>query len=64
MKAYLITSGILFALSAATDVLVAVHHWQSGASDPWFVVVHAAILATSASLAFWAWRLISRKAAA
>ena len=54
MKAYLLTTGTLFSVSTVVHVVVVAERWRVFASDPWPAVV----LAVSAGLSPWAWRLI------
>lgn len=62
MKAYLITTGILFALFAAFHLFITVEHWRIPQVDVWSVLGPAIIFLASAALAAWALRLL-RKAA-
>ena len=54
MRAYVITTGTLFAL------LVCVHIWRAFAEgpslieDPWYIL----ITVTAAALTFWSWRVL------
>jgi hypothetical protein len=59
MKAYLITTGSLFALLAAAHVWQLFVEWHRFATDPWFVV-EPAIGLVAACLSVWAWRLVWR----
>lgn len=63
MKAYLLTSGTLFALLAAVHLFIVVEHWRAGPGDPWYVIAPAVLLVISASLTAWAWRLWKGSAA-
>jgi len=56
MKAYLFTTGILFAVITVAHVWEVVDRRQLFASD-------ALILAASVGLSVWAWRLVRRPAA-
>ena len=56
MKAYLVTTGVLFAVITVTHVWEVVDRRQLFASD-------ALILAASVGLSVWAWRLVRRPAA-
>jgi len=58
MKAYLITTGILFGLLALAHFLRTVVEWSRLAADPWFVVQGPGIGVVAAALCFWAWRLL------
>jgi len=57
MKAYLITTGILFALLALAHLLRTIVEWSRLATDPWFILVGPGIGVAAAALCFWAWRL-------
>jgi hypothetical protein len=57
MKAYLITTGTLFALLALAHLVRTIAEWQR-LVDPWFVVQGPGIGVIAAALAFWAWRLL------
>jgi hypothetical protein len=54
MRAYLITTGTLFAALAVLHVFVVVERWRTLSTDPW----PAIILAVTAGLAVWAGRLV------
>lgn len=56
MRAYLITTGMLFALLALAHLWRTVVEWPSAATDPWFVLVPG-IGILAAALCIWAWRL-------
>ena len=56
MRAYLITTGIIFAAMAALHVFVVVRHRHVLATDPWPAVV----LVISIALTIWAVSLIRR----
>lgn len=60
MKAYVITTGIIFVALAGLHVFVVVGQWRALPSDPW----PAIILALAAGFALWAGRVvrIARKA--
>jgi hypothetical protein len=57
MKAYLITTGSLFALLALAHLGLTITEWQRLAVDPWFLLQGPGIGAVAAALCFWAWRL-------
>jgi hypothetical protein len=57
MKAYLMTTGGLFALLAAAHLARSVDEWQRFAQDPWFLLEGPGIGVIAGALAFWAWRL-------
>jgi len=56
MKAYLVTTGVLFAVITVAHVLEVVDRRRLFASD-------ALILAVSVGLSVWAWRLVRKPAA-
>lgn len=58
MKAYLITTGALFALLGLAHLLRTLAEWSRLASDPWFVLEGPVVGIAAALLGFWAWRLL------
>jgi hypothetical protein len=62
VKAYLITTGILFALLTLAHLLRTIVEWPRLAADPWFVLQGPGIGLVAAGLCFWAWRLLWRSA--
>jgi hypothetical protein len=56
MRAYLVTTGLLFGLLAALHVWRAVDEWP-GANLGLFVVQMGALVALPGGLSWWAWRL-------
>jgi hypothetical protein len=64
VKAYLITTGTLFALLALAHLLRTIAEWPRLAADPGFVVAGPGIGVAAAALSYWAWRLLrgSRRA--
>ena len=58
MKAYLITTGILFGLLAVAHVVRTIMEWSRLATDPGFIVEGPGIGLVAAALCFWAWRLL------
>lgn len=56
MRAYLITTGLLFGLLTLVHVWRAIQETRTLAVDPWFWL----ITLISAVLAVWAWRLLRR----
>jgi hypothetical protein len=58
MKAYLMTTGALFALIPLAHLLRIMDEWPDRATDPWFLLLTVATTA----LALWAWRLLRRQA--
>ena len=57
MKAYLLTSGTIFAVFAIAHAFVTYEHWRSPEADLWFVLLPALAGALGAVLAAWAFRL-------
>ena len=62
LKAYLITTGALFALLAVAHLLRSVAERDRFAVDPWFIVQAPGIGLLATGLSVWAWRLLSRLA--
>jgi hypothetical protein len=62
MKAYLITTGTLFALLALAHLVRTIAEWPSLSTDPWFVLEVPGIGVVAALLCFWAWRLLRASA--
>ncbi len=56
MKAYLITTGTVFALIALLHIWRAVAEGARMAKEPVFIILTFA----AAGLSFWAWRLLAR----
>ena len=56
MKAYLLTTGILFALMTLIHVWRAIVERATLATDPWFAI----ITLIAAGLSIWAFRLLRR----
>ncbi|MGH7587627.1 MAG: hypothetical protein ACRELU_03435 [Gemmatimonadota bacterium] len=63
MKAYLLTSGTIFALFAAFHFFVTYEHWRTPGSDLWHITLTALIGVLSAALAVWGLRLARRTTA-
>ena len=64
MRAYILTSGILFGLVAFMHLFITIEHFRMPVTDPWLVIAPAVIFLASSSLAVWAWQLLARKPAA
>jgi len=63
MKAYLITTGTIFAFLASAHFVRTIAEWSRLAADPWFILEGPGIGAVAAALCLWAWRLFrSRRA--
>jgi hypothetical protein len=60
MKAYLTTTGALFALVTVLHLARSVEIWHHVDSDPWFVLGYALLTVGAAALSVWAWRLWRR----
>jgi hypothetical protein len=58
MKAYLVMTGILFAVLAALHVWRAIAEWPQATAFPWFVLGMAALVGVPGALSWWAWRLL------
>jgi hypothetical protein len=58
VRAYLATTGILFALLAVAHVLRTIGESSRLATDPWFIVEGPGIGIAAAVLCIWAWRLL------
>ena len=56
MKAYVITTGVVFALLVVAHVWRILEEGPQLAADPWYVLVTAA----AAALCLWAWRVLRR----
>ena len=62
MRAYLISTGALFALLGLAHLLRTVVEWQRLTVDPWFILEGPVIGLIGAGLGVWAWRLLRRLA--
>ena len=60
MKAYLGTTGVLFALVTVLHLARSAEMWHRFATDPWFVLGYALLTLLTAALSVWAWRLFPR----
>ncbi len=58
MKAYLITTGLLFGLLAVAHLVLTIAEWSRLATEPWRIVQGPGIGIVAAALSFWAWRLL------
>ena len=58
MKAYLITTGTLFALVAAAHVARTVAEWRRLATEPSFILEGPVLGLVAGAIALWAWRLL------
>lgn len=60
MKAYAITTGIIFALFSVGHVAELLGQLRRSESDPWFVAGLIAIIFISGALSAWAFSLVRR----
>jgi protein-S-isoprenylcysteine O-methyltransferase Ste14 len=60
MKAYLITTGTLFALVTLAHLARTPEISQRASTDPWFVIGYTLLTILAAALSIWAWRLVRR----
>ncbi len=60
MKAYLITTGALFALLTVLHLARIVAEWGRAGADRGFVFQMAVLSVLTTALAVWAWRLLRR----
>jgi hypothetical protein len=60
MKAYAITTGIIFALLSIGHVAELAEQLRRSESDPWFVAGLLAIIAASGGLSLWAFTIAKR----
>ncbi len=58
MKAYLMTSGAIFAVLTLAHLLRIIAEWPRLASDPWFILEGPGIGLLAGAMWFWAWRLL------
>jgi hypothetical protein len=58
VKAYLVTTGAIFALIAFAHLLRTITEWQRFGADPWFYLEGPGLGVVAAALSFWAWRLL------
>jgi hypothetical protein len=56
MRAYVTTTGVLFALLAVLHLWRAIAERHGLATDPWFIGITLA----AAALSLWAWRVLRR----
>jgi hypothetical protein len=57
MKAYLTTTGALFALLAVAHLLRTIAEWPRLGTDPGFILEVPGIGVVAAAISVWAWRL-------
>ena len=58
MKAYLLTTGVLFGLITIAHILRIIVEWPRFATDPWYLILTFA----AAALCVWACRLLRQSA--
>ena len=58
MKAYIMTSGVVFGLLTVVHLWRIIAEWPRLVRDPWYILITAA----AAGLSIWAWRLLSSRA--
>ena len=61
MKAYLITTGMIFGLMAAMHLTRSIAEWGKLTTDPGYFLGMAALGLVAAGLSVWAWRLLRQK---
>jgi hypothetical protein len=64
LKAYLITTGLLFALLASAHILRTIAERSRLTTDPWFLLQGPGIGLIAGALCLWACRLLRRPARA
>jgi hypothetical protein len=57
VRAYLATTGLLFALLALAHLLRSIAESSRFATDPWFILEGPGIGIAAAAICVWAWRL-------
>jgi CDP-diglyceride synthetase len=60
MKAYLVTTGVLFALLALAHVARTIAEWSRLTTDPGFLIEGPGLGIVGVALALWAWKLLRR----
>jgi tetrahydromethanopterin S-methyltransferase subunit E len=60
MRAYLMTTGLLFGVLAVLHVWRAVAEWPSTSPGTGFILGMTALIAVPGVLAWWAWRLVRK----
>jgi hypothetical protein len=60
MKAYLVTTGTIWALFGATHVFVTFEHWRQPVHETGSLFLPALFAAAGAGLAVWAFQLVRR----
>jgi hypothetical protein len=62
MKAYLITTGVIFGLIAVAHAARTVAEWSRLGTDPWFYLEGPGLGIFSGALSFWGLRLLWARA--
>ena len=62
MRAYLVTTGLIFALLAIAHVLRTIAESSRLAADPWFMLEGPGIGILAGLFCLWAWSLLRRTA--
>jgi hypothetical protein len=62
MKAYLITTGVIFALVTVLHIARMVTEWSHFGNDPVELVSYTLLTLLTAALAGWAWKIFPRSA--
>lgn len=60
MKAYLITTGVIFALVTVLHIARMVMEWSHFSGDIWDMASYSLLTLFTAVLAVWAWKLLPR----
>ena len=61
MKAYLVTTGVLYGMIAVMHVARAIAEWRLLRSDPFYFLSMVALGLVAAGLSVWSWRLLRRQ---
>ena len=64
MRAYLVTTGLIFALLAVAHLLRSIAEASRFSSDPWFILEGPGIGVIAVAFCVWAWTLWRRTARA
>ena len=59
MKAYLVTTGLLFGIMAVLHVARAIAEWPHPTVGTGFVLGMGALIVVPGALSWWAWRLLT-----
>jgi hypothetical protein len=61
LRAYLVTTGILFGLIAVMHLVRSIEEWPLLTTDPWHYLFMSALGVVAAALSVWAWCLLQRR---